>query len=78
MKQYKREDLTERDVCEQCKKDLRTVDEIHASEGHLFCSKECAIDFYTNKVIINAKESATAMYNDFAEIVTPEDIGIER
>lgn len=74
---YNRNDLTSNDVCMYCRKDLRTVDEIHTTEGMLFCSKQCAIDHYTDEIIKNAKGSATAMYNDFAEVVTPDDIGIK-
>lgn len=74
---YNRKDLTANDVCRYCGKDLRTVDEIHTSEGMLFCSEECTVNHYTDEIIANAKEQAKAMYRDFAEIVTAEDIGIE-
>lgn len=76
MNQYKRKDLTEGDVCCYCGKDLRVVNEIHTAEGHLSCSKECLINFYIDEVTMNAKASATALYNDLAEVVTPEDIGL--
>lgn len=74
---YKREDLNDKDVCMKCGKPLSQVNEIHTSEGMLFCSEECCVNFYIDEIIINAKESAQAMYRDFAEIVTREDIGIE-
>ena len=73
---YNREDLTEGDVCMWCKKDLRTVDEIHAVEGHHFCSKDCAIASQAEIIAMSAKELATEWYNDCAEIVTPSDIGL--
>ena len=73
-----RSKLTEGDVCHRCGKDLRTVEEIHVTEGMHFCSKQCTIDHYVDDIITNAKEGATAMYNDFAEVVTPIDIGLVR
>ena len=75
-KQYNREDLREGDICAWCKKDLRTVDEIHVVEGYHFCSKNCAIADQTEVIIDTAKEKATEWYNDCAEIVTPIDIGL--
>lgn len=76
-KTYNREDLTESDVCALCHKDLRTVNEIHAVEGQLFCSKECAIEMQTNIIVMSARDTATEWYNDCAEVVTPKDIGIK-
>ena len=76
-KTYNREDLTETDVCMYCEKDLRTVDEIHAVEGQLYCSKECAIKAQTEVIIASAKDTAQEWYDDCAEIVTPKDIGIK-
>lgn len=71
-----KEDLTAPDVCVRCRKDLRTVEEIHVTEGRFYCSKQCSIDYHTDEIILNAKEQATAIYNDFTEVVTPVDIGI--
>ena len=76
-KQYNREDLNEGDVCANCGKDLRTVDEIHVVEGMHFCSKTCAIVHQANVIIQSAQEMATEWYNDCAEIVTPRDIGLK-
>lgn len=70
--------LNEGDVCHRCEKDLRTVQEIHVSEGMHFCSKACAVAHYTDEVIRNARESAIALYEDYAEIVKPVDIGITK
>ena len=70
--------LCDSDVCHRCGKDLRTVKEIHASEGMHFCSKACAVEHYTDEVVKNARESAVALYEDYAEIVTPVDIGITK
>lgn len=78
MSKYNRKDLTEIDVCMHCGKDLRTVNEIHTVEGHLYCSKACAINDYTNTIIASAKDTATSVYNDCAEVVTPLDIGLCR
>lgn len=68
--------LTEEDECVWCHKLLKDCEEIHVVEGTFYCSAECAIEAYTEGIIINAKEQAKAIYNDFCEIVTPVDIGI--
>lgn len=73
---YRKKDLTSADTCHYCHKDLRKVHEIHAVEGMLFCSKEHAITYYRDQIIRDAVKSAIAIYNDFAEVVTAEDIGI--
>ena len=73
---YSREDLTEHDVCHNCRRDLRAFKEIHSVEGMLFCSEECAIAHETYVIMASAKEQAKAWYNDFAEVVAAEDIGI--
>ena len=62
--------------CHHCNKDLSTVEEIHAAEGMLFCSEECAINYEMDLIIMSAKEQAKEWYNEYAEIVTPADIGI--
>ena len=64
------------DCCAQCNKPLSGCDEIHAVEGSLYCSKECAIDARMELIINSAKEQAAEWYNDYAETVTPADIGI--
>ena len=69
-------DLTEIDECHNCHKALKDCKEIHVVEGTFYCSAECAIDSYTEGIIINAREQAKAIYNDFCEIVTPVDIGL--
>ena len=75
--QYNREDLTEGDVCANCGKDLRKVDEIHVVEGMHFCNKSCAIVHQVNVIIQSAEATATQWYDDCAEIVTPRDIGLK-
>ena len=62
--------------CSHCNKDLSAVAEIHAAEGMLFCSAECAINHEMELIIMSAKEQAKEWYNGYAEIVTPADIGL--
>lgn len=71
-----RKDLTDGDVCQQCGKDLRTVEEIHVVEGMHFCSEKCAVENQAEAVRSSAYELAQQWYNDCHEIVTPVDIGI--
>lgn len=62
--------------CERCGIDLSTVDEIHAVEGQLYCSKECAIINQAEIIIASAKDAAIEWYDACAEVVAPEDIGL--
>lgn len=64
------------DHCAHCGTLLNTCEEIHAVEGILYCSKECAIYSRINEMVLNAKECASEWYNDCAEIVSPNDIGL--
>ena len=66
----------EGNVCRHCKKDLRKVKEIHAVEGMHYCTKECAIFDQMDIIVLSAKSLATQWYEEGAEIVTPEDIGL--
>lgn len=70
----------EKTTCAHCAKDLATVEEIHAVEGNLYCSVECAIesqiDTVASTLTAMAKGVLNKWYNDNAEIVTPQDIGI--
>lgn len=61
-------------VCAHCSKELREYKEVHAAGGFLYCSKACAIAHITNNIILNAKERATTIYYDEAEIVATADI----
>lgn len=67
-------------TCAHCAKDLATVEEIHAVEGNLYCSVECAIesqiDTVASTLTATAKKVLNDWYNDNAEIVTPQDIGL--
>lgn len=63
-------------VCRHCGKDLTTVKEIHVVEGDHFCSRDHAIEWCINDTILNVKEGAIQWYEDKAEIVTPQDIGL--
>lgn len=75
---YNRSDLHNEDACEWCNRKLADVDEIHSVEGLLFCTKGCAVNYKRSEIIDLAGEQAAAWYNDFAEVVTPEDIGIDK
>lgn len=68
--------MSETTRCHHCNKDLSTVAEIHAAEGMLFCSDLCAINHEMDLIIMSAKERAKEWYNEYAEVVTPSDIGI--
>lgn len=75
-KQYDRAALTEADVCNNCGKDLRLLDEIHVVEGLPYCSKDCAVEHQANIITSSALNTAKEWYRDCAEIVTPRDIGM--
>lgn len=63
-------------TCMKCGKNLAKVKEIHATEGMLFCSESCTIEYYMDDIIANAKEQAKKMYADYAEVISPKDIGL--
>lgn len=63
-------------VCAHCGKDLRMVEEIHVVEGQHFCTKACAVHEQMDVIVASAKDTATEWYDECAEIVTPQDIGI--
>lgn len=60
------------DMCAACDIDLATCDTIWAAEGALYCSRECGIEDFKHKY----GDDAERCFNDVAEEVTPEDIGI--
>ena len=62
------------DKCAACDIDLATCDTIWAAEGALYCSRECGIEDFKHKY----GDDAERCFNDVAEEVTPEDIGITR
>lgn len=62
--------------CMYCGSDLVGVKEIHVVEGMNFCCKDCAITAKAEGIIAGAWDEANEWYNEGAEIVTPEDIGI--
>ena len=70
--------MTEKTCCHRCGKDLSTVEEIHAAEGMLFCSEDCAIGWQIDLTIATAKEQAQEWYDEYAEIVSPANIGIAK
>jgi hypothetical protein len=62
--------------CENCGKDLSLFAEIHAVEGMLFCTEECAVAHQAAIITASAYDTATEWYKECAEIVTPRDIGL--
>ena len=61
-------------LCGNCQKPLKDFEEVHAVDGILYCSRECAIDDIMNDIIMNAKASAIEVYDCDAEVVATEDI----
>lgn len=68
--------MNEGNVCASCGKELITAEEIHVVKGEHYCSKECAITHIMNDIVLNSKELAIAQYYEYAEVVTPSDIGL--
>lgn len=60
------------DMCAACDIDLATCDTIWSAEGTLYCSRECGIEDFKHKY----GDDAERCFNDVAEEVTPEEIGI--
>ena len=60
------------DMCTACDIDLATCDTIWAAEGTLYCCRECGIEDFKHKY----GDDAERCFNDVAEEVTPEDIGM--
>lgn len=65
------------DMCAACDIDLGTCDTIWAAGGILYCSRECGIYDYSMMSNIS-KEDAEQLFNDEAEEINPQDIGIAR
>jgi len=65
-------------VCARCNKPLRHARYVHAVEGLLYCSKECAVEALTKEIIETAKDAAIERYLDGSELVNPEDIGLDK
>lgn len=61
-------------MCPQCRNALVSYKELHALNGELFCSRECAINYTLNEIIMNAKEAAIEDYACNAEVVSMEDV----
>ena len=66
--------MSQLNLCPQCKKPLVHYEEVHALNGELFCSRECAIKYTTHDIILNAKEAAIEDYDSNAEIVAAKDV----
>lgn len=67
--------------CEACGRVLASVEEVHAMEGRLFCSKDCALNHTLLSVPHEIKEVSNdvmnlveAKYNAYAEVVATQDI----
>ena len=65
------------DMCAACDIDLGTCDTIWAAGGGLYCSRECGIYAYSMMSNIS-KEDAEQLFNDEAEEINRQDIGIVR
>ncbi len=61
-------------TCARCGSTLIDHEEIHAIDGKLYCSKDCAVQAITDDYIMNAKEMALEAYASEAEVVSAEDI----
>ena len=61
-------------ICETCNKLLKDVEELHACDGILYCSRECAIKGIMEDIMQNAKELAIEQYDSNAEVVATADI----
>lgn len=62
--------------CKHCHMDLSKVEEVHAVQGDLFCSKECAVEHIADTIVRSATKRAFDIYNNCAETVLPSDIGL--
>ena len=62
--------------CKHCHMDLSKATEIHAVQGDLFCSKDCAIDHIKITIVRSAHKRALDIYENCAETVLPGDIGL--
>lgn len=62
--------------CKHCHMDLSKVEEVHAVQGDLFCSEDCAIEHIARNIIRSAHDMAHDIYSDCAETVLPGDIGL--
>ena len=60
--------------CPQCKRPLVGHEEVHAIDGLLFCSKNCAVSHITEDYLMNAREMALEDYASEAEVVRTDDV----
>ena len=65
-----------KEVCAHCATPLAGLHEIVAMQGELFCSKTCAKAHYKREYLDRAEEAAEEFYHEYAEHVSPADIGI--
>lgn len=61
-------------LCPQCKTPLVHHEEIHALNGELYCSKNCAVLHTMDDIILNAREAAIEEYDSNAEVVSSRDV----
>lgn len=61
-------------ICAHCGKPLVEVEEVHAWDGSLYCSRECTIAAITDYIILTSKEQAIETYHDEAEVVATQEI----
>ena len=65
-----------KDTCSNCAKPLAGLHEIVAMQGELYCGKTCAKAHLKREYFAKADEATEERYNEYAEIVSPVDIGI--
>lgn len=65
------------DKCKYCGAQLGRLDVVHAVEGQLFCNKRCAVEHKTRELLRDAQSKAAEWYEDYAEVVSTQDIGIK-
>lgn len=60
--------------CPECNTALASIEQAHAIDGQLFCSKACFIEYQTKSYIMNARALAHEDYACGAEIVPTAEI----
>ena len=62
--------------CLRCGQDLSKVKYIHAVEGALYCSDNCALLQISSQRPFDNTACVRAYYKEVAEVVTPQEIGL--
>lgn len=66
--------MKELNKCARCGRLLISQEEVHAINGALYCSKNCAVQDIMDDYIANAKALAIEAYDSEAEVVRTEDV----